>query len=81
MQVLKVDNLSLAYGKQEILRSISFSIKKGEIVGLLGPNGAGKSSIIKILAGLVFPKTGKLYFEDKNLESFSEFRNYCGYLI
>ena len=81
MQVLKVDNLSLAYGKQEILRSISFSIKKGEIVGLLGPNGAGKSSIIKILAGLVFPKTGKLYFEDKNLESFSELRNYCGYLI
>jgi ABC-2 type transport system ATP-binding protein len=81
MYILEIENLSLQYGKQEILRPISFSVKKGEIVGLLGPNGAGKTSIIKILAGLVYPKTGKLIFENTSCDNFSELRNHCGYLI
>ncbi len=81
MYILEIENLSLQYGKQEILKPISFSVKKGEIVGLLGPNGAGKTSIIKILAGLVFPKTGRLIFENTVCDTFSELRNHCGYLI
>jgi len=81
MCILKVEDLSLDYGKQEVLMAISFSIKKGQIIGLLGPNGAGKSSIIKILAGLVFPKSGKLFFEGNLKPSFSELRNHCGFLI
>lgn len=78
--MLKIENLSLKYGDQIVLNHISFSIKKGQIVGLLGPNGAGKSSIIKILAGLVYPETGKLYFNDNN-HPFPELRQHCGYLI
>jgi len=81
MYILEIENLSLQYGKQEVLKPISFSVKKGEIVGLLGPNGAGKTSIIKILAGLVYPKTGKLIFDNKSLDTFSELRSHCGYLI
>lgn len=81
MQILKVEDLTLQYGEQIILDQVSFSIKKGQIVGLLGPNGAGKSSIIKILAGLVFPKKGRLYFKSKLQNSFSDLRQYCGYLI
>ncbi len=81
MDILKVEDLSLAYGKQKVLNHISFSFKKGKIIGLLGPNGAGKSSIIKILAGLVYPKTGKLYFENSPRENFSELRDSCSYLI
>ncbi len=81
MCILKVENLSLNYGKQEVLKAISFSIEKGQIIGLLGPNGAGKSSIIKILAGLVFPKSGALYMDGELKTSFSELRNHCGFLI
>ncbi|MEN8123928.1 MAG: ATP-binding cassette domain-containing protein [Bacteroidota bacterium] len=81
MQILKVENLSLQYGDQSILNNISFSIEKGQIIGLLGPNGAGKSSIIKILAGLVFSKTGKIYFKGSLQNKFSDLRKYCGYLI
>ncbi len=81
MHILKVDNLSLHYGSQEILKSISFSINKGEIVGLLGPNGAGKSSIIKILAGLVYPESGELIFKENRFKRFSDLREHCGYLI
>ena len=81
MNILEVKDVSLHYGEQAILNNITFSIEKGKIVGLLGPNGAGKSSILKILAGLVFPENGSVILDGKCLKSFSELRSHCGYLI
>lgn len=46
---IEVQNISKSYGGQKALDNISFSVKKGEIVGFLGPNGAGKSTLMKIL--------------------------------
>lgn len=43
--------------------NISFSIKKGEIVGYIGPNGAGKSTTIKILSGILYPDKGKVVID------------------
>ena len=50
---IEVDNIIKTYGKQIALNNISFSIKKGEIVGFLGPNGAGKSTMMKILTSYI----------------------------
>ncbi len=46
---IEVQNISKSYGAQKALDAVSFSVKKGEIVGFLGPNGAGKSTLMKIL--------------------------------
>ncbi|MBT0606660.1 gliding motility-associated ABC transporter ATP-binding subunit GldA [Aequorivita echinoideorum] len=50
---IKVENITKTYGEQKALDSISFEIKKGEIVGFLGPNGAGKSTMMKILTSFL----------------------------
>jgi ABC-2 type transport system ATP-binding protein len=55
---IEVNNISKSYGAQKALDSISFSVKKGEIVGFLGPNGAGKSTLMKILTTYIAADEG-----------------------
>lgn len=53
-----VTELTKVYGKQKAVDKISFSAKKGEIVGFLGPNGAGKSTTMKMITGYLTPDSG-----------------------
>ena len=55
---IEVKNISKSYGSQKALDNISFSVKKGEIVGFLGPNGAGKSTLMKILTTYIGADSG-----------------------
>lgn len=55
---IEVKNISKSYGSQKALDNISFSVKKGEIVGFLGPNGAGKSTLMKILTTYITSDSG-----------------------
>ncbi len=55
---IEVQNISKTYGAQKALDNISFSVKKGEIVGFLGPNGAGKSTLMKILTTAITADSG-----------------------
>ena len=57
---IHVDDIHFAYGDREAVRGISFDVQPGEILGFLGPNGAGKSTTIKMLTGLLRPKSGKV---------------------
>ena len=56
--VVAVDGLTFSYGMGQVLHGISFTLRRGEVVGLLGPNGAGKSTTIKVLTGVLPPGGG-----------------------
>ena len=55
---IEVNKISKSYGAQKALDNISFTVKKGEIVGFLGPNGAGKSTLMKILTTYIAADEG-----------------------
>lgn len=57
--MIEAENLTKYYGMIPGIQDVSFSIKKGEIVGFLGPNGAGKTTTMRILAGFFPPSRGK----------------------
>jgi ABC-2 type transport system ATP-binding protein len=57
--MIEVERLEKTYGFARALKGISFSVKKGEVVGFLGPNGAGKSTTMKILTGYLLPSGGR----------------------
>ncbi|WP_319804037.1 ATP-binding cassette domain-containing protein [Candidatus Nitrosacidococcus sp. I8] len=58
--LLNLGQVIIGYGQQEILTQVNFNLMPGDRIGLLGPNGAGKSTLIKLLAGVLAPKTGTL---------------------
>ena len=58
---IEVLSVSKSYETQLALNEISFSAKKGEIIGFLGPNGAGKSTMMKILTGFILPTLKELF--------------------
>ena len=60
---LVINKISKTYGNKQVIRNISLSIKRGEIVGLLGPNGAGKTSTFYVIVGLVKPDNGSIYLD------------------
>lgn len=80
---LEAKNLKKVYGKRTVVQDISFSIKKGEIVGLLGPNGAGKTTSFYMVVGLVRPESGNVMLDGQNLTSYAMYkraRKGIGYL-
>lgn len=60
MAILEVENLTGGYTRKPVLKDVSFSIEKGELVGLIGLNGAGKSTTIKHIIGIMQPKSGSI---------------------
>jgi ABC-2 type transport system ATP-binding protein len=66
---IEVNNITKSYGAQKALDNISFSVKKGEIVGFLGPNGAGKSTLMKILTTYIAADEGSAMVNGHNVSS------------
>ena len=78
---IEVHAVSKSYGIQSVLNEISFSAKKGEIIGFLGPNGAGKSTMMKILTGFILPSKGTVFVSGINvLKNPIEAKTHIGYL-
>ncbi|SEB21937.1 ABC transporter ATP-binding protein [Variovorax sp. YR216] len=65
--LLHVDDLQAHYGKSHILRGVSFSVARGEVVSLLGRNGSGRSTALKAIMGLVPPSAGRVSLDGRDL--------------
>jgi branched-chain amino acid transport system ATP-binding protein len=58
--ILKVENISLAFGGVKALTDVSFDVREGEIRAIIGPNGAGKSSMLNVINGVYHPQQGQI---------------------
>lgn len=66
--LLEFDAVSKSIGRYEILRDITFELKKGEVVGIIGSNGSGKTTILKLASGLSYVTKGQIKINGKRLE-------------
>jgi lipopolysaccharide export system ATP-binding protein len=71
---LVATHLSKHYQKRPILRDVSISLQRGEVVGLLGPNGAGKTTLFYMISGLIFPDTGKITLDNQDITKLPMYR-------
>ncbi len=64
---LRADNLVKSFKNKSVVKSVSFSVKTGSVIGLLGPNGAGKTTSFYMVVGLLYPQTGSVYLNDEDI--------------
>lgn len=68
--LIQVDDVSFAYGNNVVLDHVSFVIDQGDYVGIIGPNGGGKTTLLKMLVGLLEPRSGKICFDGMTFRTF-----------
>lgn len=68
--MLVIDHITKSFGKKEIIKNVSFEVKKGETFGLLGPNGAGKSTTISMICGLISYDSGDIKVSGKSVKEY-----------
>lgn len=79
--MLELKGITKKYGFFKAVDSVSFSVRPGESVGYLGPNGAGKSTTIKMLAGLLEPTDGEIFYQGRNVwKNLIWFKERLGYV-
>lgn len=80
--VLRVENIHKSYGKEKILKGVSFEIKKGETKVIIGPSGSGKSTLLRCINQLTIPDQGKIFLENEEVthhkKEINQFRQKMG---
>lgn len=70
-EVIEIDDLAFAYGKEEVLKGINLKLHRGEVLGILGPNGSGKSTLMSVICKIQKNWRGGIRIMGKNLESYT----------
>lgn len=70
--MITIDDLTLSYGSQQVLKDCSLRVEAGSRVALMGPSGCGKTSLINVIAGLLTPDSGKVSVNGKVSYVFQE---------
>jgi zinc transport system ATP-binding protein len=74
-EILKVEDLTLNYGRHEVLTKASFTVIEGDYIGIVGPNGSGKTTLMKAMLGLIAPTSGTITYSGEVRDS-----RFIGYL-
>lgn len=79
---IRIEKLSLYYGKKEVIKSLDLEIPKSSIVALVGESGSGKTSVINMIAGLIPPDRGGLYIDGQSINELdiSSYQKRIGYI-
>ena len=78
--MLRIKNLDYTINGHPILRSLSFTLSKGEIVGFVGNNGAGKTTTLEILSQCLHPTSGSITWNEEDIWSSNTYRSLMGYV-
>ncbi len=70
--MLHVQGIEGGYGKESVVKDVSFQVNKGEILGILGPNGSGKSTLLKIISGILPKRSGTIFIDGKDASLYSQ---------
>lgn len=65
--MLEVSDLSVGYGTNDVVHSVSFGVRQGEAVAIIGSNGAGKTTTLRAICGLLTPSSGSIRFEGEDI--------------
>ncbi|WP_075522893.1 ATP-binding cassette domain-containing protein [Candidatus Pelagibacter communis] len=68
--ILRLEKISLKFGRKIILDNLNLHLNNGQILGLLGPNGVGKSTIFNLIIGLVSPDYGSIIIDSKKINEY-----------
>ena len=71
--ILKIENLSKSFADNEVLKDVSLTMDKGEIIAVIGSSGSGKSTMLRCINGLVTPTSGKIAYEGRTGMVFQHF--------
>jgi branched-chain amino acid transport system ATP-binding protein len=74
VMILEVQKLDLYYGDAQALDGVSINAAEGELVAIVGANGAGKSSLIRTIAGIETPRSGRIRFRDRDITGLPSYR-------
>lgn len=69
--MLDIQSLSAAYGDRPVLKEVSFTVRRGEVVGLIGPNGAGKTTLLRAISGVLRLARGSVRVDGQDLSRLS----------
>ena len=64
---IQIKKVSKTFGQFAALDDVSLEIPSGDLVALLGPSGSGKTTLLRVIAGLEFPESGSILFEDEDI--------------
>jgi len=81
LQGLVLNNIRKSFGPKQALAGVSVSVQHSEILALLGPSGCGKSTLLSIIAGLLQPDNGELFWNGKNLAGLPAFQRHFGLMF